>query len=111
MCVCVCVCVLTAELAREMNFTVDEINHIRLDNPNSLTAQSFMLLKKWVSRDGKNATSKATLLPLIPYLSLSLSLPITHSLSLALLSVRELSFTLVLSHCYQEPLHKRQQSD
>nr|XP_046258606.1 ankyrin-3 isoform X20 [Scatophagus argus] len=45
------------ELAREMNFTVDEINHIRLENPNSLTAQSFMLLKKWVSREGKNATT------------------------------------------------------
>lgn len=51
------------ELAREMNFTVDEINHIRLENPNSLTAQSFMLLKKWVSREGKNATSKS-----IPYI-------------------------------------------
>ncbi|KAL0964710.1 hypothetical protein UPYG_G00327890 [Umbra pygmaea] len=47
------------ELAREMDFSVDEINHIRVDNPNSLTAQSFMLLKKWVSRDGKNATTDA----------------------------------------------------
>ncbi|XP_072293217.1 ankyrin-3-like isoform X6 [Eucyclogobius newberryi] len=47
------------ELAREMNFTVDEINHIRLENPNSLTAQSFMLLKKWVTREGKNATTDA----------------------------------------------------
>lgn len=47
-----------AELAREMDFSVDEINHIRVENPNSLTAQSFMLLKKWVGRDGKNATSK-----------------------------------------------------
>ncbi|XP_077438710.1 ankyrin-3-like isoform X8 [Vanacampus margaritifer] len=47
------------ELAREMNFTVDEINHVRLENPNSLTAQSFMLLKKWVSREGKNATTDA----------------------------------------------------
>ncbi|XP_045577547.1 ankyrin-3 isoform X40 [Salmo salar] len=47
------------ELAREMNFSVDEINHIRVENPNSLTAQSFMLLKKWVSRDGKNATTDA----------------------------------------------------
>uniref|UniRef100_A0A4W5Q6F9 Ankyrin 3a n=1 Tax=Hucho hucho TaxID=62062 RepID=A0A4W5Q6F9_9TELE len=46
------------ELAREMNFSVDEINHIRVENPNSLTAQSFMLLKKWVSRDSKNATSE-----------------------------------------------------
>ncbi|XP_045543335.1 ankyrin-3 isoform X12 [Salmo salar] len=45
------------ELAREMDFSVDEINHIRVDNPNSLTAQSFMLLKKWVSRDGKNTTT------------------------------------------------------
>ncbi|KAL4640109.1 ankyrin-3 isoform X2 [Arapaima gigas] len=47
------------ELAREMNFSVEEINHIRVENPNSLTAQSFMLLKKWVSRDGKNATTDA----------------------------------------------------
>ncbi|XP_058507297.1 ankyrin-3-like isoform X37 [Solea solea] len=47
------------ELAREMNFTVDEINHVRLENPNSLTAQSFMLLKKWVSREGKDATTDA----------------------------------------------------
>ncbi|XP_062862895.1 ankyrin-3-like isoform X3 [Trichomycterus rosablanca] len=47
------------ELAREMNFSVDEINHIRMENPNSLTAQSFMLLKKWVSRDGKQATTDA----------------------------------------------------
>lgn len=41
-----------------MNFSVEEINHIRVENPNSLTAQSFMLLKKWVNRDGKNATSE-----------------------------------------------------
>lgn len=47
-----------AELARELDFSVDEINFIRVENPNSLTAQSFMLLKKWVHRDGKNATSK-----------------------------------------------------
>ncbi|XP_031761147.1 ankyrin-3 isoform X3 [Xenopus tropicalis] len=47
------------ELARELNFSVDEINQIRVENPNSLTAQSFMLLKKWVVRDGKNATTDA----------------------------------------------------
>ncbi|XP_052466877.1 ankyrin-3 isoform X4 [Carassius gibelio] len=47
------------ELAREMEFSVDEINQIRVEDPNSLTAQSFMLLKKWVSRDGKNATTDA----------------------------------------------------
>ncbi|KAM4636212.1 ankyrin-3 isoform 2-T2 [Discoglossus pictus] len=47
------------ELARELNFSVDEINQIRVENPNSLTAQSFILLKKWVVRDGKNATTDA----------------------------------------------------
>lgn len=36
---------------------MDEINQIRVENPNSLISQSFMLLKKWVTRDGKNATS------------------------------------------------------
>lgn len=60
---CVCLFVLmvsvaVSELARELDFSVDEINFIRVENPNSLTAQSFMLLKKWVHRDGKNATSK-----------------------------------------------------
>ncbi|XP_024140601.1 ankyrin-3 isoform X19 [Oryzias melastigma] len=45
------------ELARELNFSVEEINSIRVENPNSLTAQSFMLIKKWVHRDGKNATT------------------------------------------------------
>ncbi|XP_031508508.1 ankyrin-3 isoform X21 [Papio anubis] len=47
------------ELARELNFSVDEINQIRVENPNSLISQSFMLLKKWVTRDGKNATTDA----------------------------------------------------
>ncbi|KAM4525440.1 ankyrin-3-like isoform 3-T3 [Odontesthes bonariensis] len=47
------------ELARELDFSVEEINFIRVENPNSLTAQSFLLLKKWVHRDGKNATTDA----------------------------------------------------
>ncbi|KAI3365504.1 hypothetical protein L3Q82_010580 [Scortum barcoo] len=47
------------ELARELDFSVEEINFIRVENPNSLTAQSFTLLKKWVFRDGKNATTDA----------------------------------------------------
>ena len=89
---CVRVCVLTAELAREMNFTVDEINHIRLDNPNSLTAQSFMLLKKWVSRDGKNATSKASSVSLS--LSLSLSLVKIAKCLLAFSQVKYLALIL-----------------
>lgn len=66
------------ELAREMNFTVDEINHIRLENPNSLTAQSFMLLKKWVSREGKNATSKTFVYYYIFRLHNSLRLNVSH---------------------------------
>ncbi|KAJ8013921.1 hypothetical protein DPEC_G00034840 [Dallia pectoralis] len=44
------------ELAREMNFPVDEINHIRVENPNSLTAQSFMLLKKWLTPEPPTLT-------------------------------------------------------
>ncbi|XP_069756815.1 ankyrin-3-like isoform X4 [Narcine bancroftii] len=47
------------ELARELNFSVDDINQIRVENPNSLTTQSFILLKKWIVRDGKSATTDA----------------------------------------------------
>uniref|UniRef100_A0A8C2A6G3 Ankyrin 3 n=1 Tax=Cyprinus carpio TaxID=7962 RepID=A0A8C2A6G3_CYPCA len=61
------------QLAREMEFSVDEINQIRVENPNSLTAQSFMLLKKWVSRDGKNATSKCAYASVITSVAVALS--------------------------------------
>ncbi|XP_054660722.1 ankyrin-1 isoform X5 [Grus americana] len=43
-----------AELARELQFGVDEINRIRVENPNSLLEQSIALLNLWVSREGKS---------------------------------------------------------
>ncbi|XP_061763601.1 LOW QUALITY PROTEIN: ankyrin-3-like [Nerophis ophidion] len=45
------------ELARELDFSVEEINNIRVENPDSLTAQSFTLLKRWVHRDAQHATT------------------------------------------------------
>uniref|UniRef100_A0A3Q3APQ9 Ankyrin-1 n=1 Tax=Kryptolebias marmoratus TaxID=37003 RepID=A0A3Q3APQ9_KRYMA len=44
-----------AELARELQFGVDDINRIRVENPNSLLDQSSALLNLWVSREGKRA--------------------------------------------------------
>nr|XP_054600849.1 ankyrin-1 isoform X3 [Nothobranchius furzeri] len=44
-----------AELARELHFGVDDINRIRVENPNSLLDQSSALLNLWVSREGKRA--------------------------------------------------------
>ncbi|KAM7028742.1 ankyrin-1 isoform 1-T1 [Acridotheres tristis] len=44
-----------AELARELHFGVDDINRIRVENPNSLLEQSIALLNLWASREGKNA--------------------------------------------------------
>ncbi|NXO37519.1 ANK1 protein, partial [Locustella ochotensis] len=43
-----------AELARELQFGVDDINRIRVENPNSLLEQSMALLNLWASREGKN---------------------------------------------------------
>ncbi|KAM4756305.1 ankyrin-1 isoform 6-T6 [Cyanocitta cristata] len=43
-----------AELARELQFGVDDINRIRVENPNSLLEQSIALLNLWASREGKN---------------------------------------------------------
>ncbi|KAM9215647.1 ankyrin-1-like isoform 2-T2 [Leptosomus discolor] len=43
-----------AELARELQFGVDDINRIRVENPNSLLEQSVALLNLWVSREGKD---------------------------------------------------------
>ncbi|XP_075896522.1 ankyrin-3-like isoform X4 [Nelusetta ayraudi] len=47
------------EVARELGFSLEEVNSIREENPDSLTAQSFTLLKKWVHRDGRHATTDA----------------------------------------------------
>ncbi|XP_038308274.1 ankyrin-1 isoform X14 [Canis lupus baileyi] len=44
-----------AELARELQFSVEDINRIRVENPNSLLEQSAALLNLWVLREGKNA--------------------------------------------------------
>ncbi|XP_035234414.1 ankyrin-1-like isoform X5 [Anguilla anguilla] len=44
-----------AELARELQFSVDDINKIRVENPNSLLEQSSTLLNLWATREGKRA--------------------------------------------------------
>nr|XP_055061771.1 ankyrin-2 isoform X4 [Misgurnus anguillicaudatus] len=44
------------ELAKELEFNVDEIQQVRAENPNSLQEQSHALLQRWVEREGKHAT-------------------------------------------------------
>ncbi|KAK9398800.1 ankyrin-2 [Crotalus adamanteus] len=44
------------ELARELDFTEEQIHQIRIENPNSLQDQSHALLKYWLERDEKHAT-------------------------------------------------------
>ncbi|EHH28446.1 hypothetical protein EGK_18884 [Macaca mulatta] len=44
----------TPELARELQFSVEDINRIRVENPNSLLEQSVALLNLWVIREGQN---------------------------------------------------------
>ena len=46
------------ELARELDFTEEQIHQIRIENPNSLQDQSHALLKYWLERDGKHATGR-----------------------------------------------------
>uniref|UniRef100_A0A2K5RF84 Ankyrin-1 n=1 Tax=Cebus imitator TaxID=2715852 RepID=A0A2K5RF84_CEBIM len=47
--------ILWPELARELQFSVEDINRIRVENPNSLLEQSVALLNLWVIREGQNA--------------------------------------------------------
>lgn len=49
---------LLAELARELQFSVEDVNRIRVENPNSLLEQSAALLNLWVLREGKDAKSQ-----------------------------------------------------
>lgn len=50
--------VVILELARELDFTEEQIHQIRIENPNSLQDQSHALLKYWLERDGKHATGR-----------------------------------------------------
>lgn len=49
----------SAELARELQLSVDDINKIRVENPNSLLEQSSALLNLWATREGKRAKSES----------------------------------------------------
>ncbi|MCJ8731720.1 hypothetical protein PDJAM_G00202620 [Pangasius djambal] len=44
------------ELARELEFDEEQVNQIRVENPNSLQDQSHALIRLWTKRDGTNAT-------------------------------------------------------
>ncbi|XP_048461071.1 ankyrin-2-like [Rhincodon typus] len=46
------------ELARDLDFSEEQIHQIRIENPNSLVDQSHALLKYWIERDGKNASDE-----------------------------------------------------
>ncbi|XP_036835725.1 ankyrin-1 isoform X7 [Oncorhynchus mykiss] len=48
-----------AELARELQFSVDDINKIRVENPNSLLEQSSALLSLWATCEGKIANMES----------------------------------------------------
>uniref|UniRef100_A0A663MNU5 Ankyrin 1 n=1 Tax=Athene cunicularia TaxID=194338 RepID=A0A663MNU5_ATHCN len=77
------------ELARELQFGVDDINRIRVENPNSLLEQSMALLNLWVSREGKSVRSERLLemLPLSAHIGYA-------SLQDELLSPASLHYTL-----------------
>ncbi|KAF6733817.1 Ankyrin-2 [Oryzias melastigma] len=44
------------ELAKELEFSEEDIQLVRTQNPNSLQEQSHALLQRWVEREGKHAT-------------------------------------------------------
>uniref|UniRef100_A0A665TBN3 Death domain-containing protein n=1 Tax=Echeneis naucrates TaxID=173247 RepID=A0A665TBN3_ECHNA len=64
------------ELARELEFSEDDIQLVRTENPNSLQEQSHALLQRWVEREAKHATGKChfslTYLNLLIFISDSL---------------------------------------
>lgn len=47
---------ISSELARELEFSENDIQSVRTENPNSLQEQSHALLQRWVEREGKHAT-------------------------------------------------------
>uniref|UniRef100_A0A8C3JVV7 Ankyrin 1 n=1 Tax=Calidris pygmaea TaxID=425635 RepID=A0A8C3JVV7_9CHAR len=88
-----------AELARELQFGVDDINRIRVENPNSLLEQSIALLNLWVSREGKSVKSEYLQCPVTGREVAGLMLPLSAHIGYAslqdeLLSPASLHYTL-----------------
>uniref|UniRef100_A0AAR2KDU0 Ankyrin 2 n=1 Tax=Pygocentrus nattereri TaxID=42514 RepID=A0AAR2KDU0_PYGNA len=52
------------ELARELEFGEEQINQIRVENPNSLQDQSHALIKLWTEREGTSATERTLIMKL-----------------------------------------------
>lgn len=50
-----CYMFVSKELARELDFSEERINLIRIQNPNSLQDQSHALMKLWAEREGTHA--------------------------------------------------------
>ncbi|XP_074128729.1 ankyrin-2 isoform X3 [Sminthopsis crassicaudata] len=75
------------ELARELDFTEEQIHQIRIENPNSLQDQSHALLKYWLERDGKHATDK--------------------SLTECLTKINRMDIVHLMETCIMEPLQER----
>lgn len=50
---------LSTELARELDFSEEKINRIRIENPNSLQDQSHALLRLWTESEGQHATGQS----------------------------------------------------
>nr|XP_027791316.1 ankyrin-2 isoform X16 [Marmota flaviventris] len=81
------------ELARELDFTEEQIHQIRIENPNSLQDQSHALLKYWLERDGKHATDTN----LIECLTKINRMDIVHLMETSTEPLQEL-----ISHSYAE---------
>ncbi|KAK2504104.1 hypothetical protein MC885_013425 [Smutsia gigantea] len=96
------------ELARELDFTEEQIHQIRVENPNSLQDQSHALLKYWLERDGRHATDTSLIECLtkinrmdIVHLMETSTEPLQERISH---SYAEIEQTITLDHILQEEL-------
>ncbi|XP_072544069.1 ankyrin-2b isoform X17 [Salminus brasiliensis] len=81
------------ELARELEFGEEQINQIRVENPNSLQDQSHALIRLWTEREGTNATEST----LIRKLTKINRMDIVH-----LIETKIIQSTQESSHTYAE---------
>nr|XP_014347613.1 PREDICTED: ankyrin-2 isoform X7 [Latimeria chalumnae] len=91
------------ELARELDFTEEQIHQIRIENPNSLQDQSHALLKYWLERDGNHATdtnliqtlTKINRMDIVHLMETSSTQPVQERVSR---TYAEIEQTLALNH-------------
>ncbi|TSN95660.1 Ankyrin-2 [Bagarius yarrelli] len=94
------------ELAKELEFSENEVQQVRVENPNSLQEQSSALLQRWSEREGKQATVQEVSPRMVRRVDISQKPPAAVSEEdLSVASIPDIASWAELGHTHSESIH------